>query len=578
MDAEGNEPPDGAREAARVFGAGGEMARLCRELDWSATGLGPIAGWPQSLRTAAGSAVAQGIPQNLCWGPDLLQIYNDAYREIMADKHPSGLGRSVLWSWAEIRADIEPLFQRVLQGETVYFEDLLLRIERNGRLEDAYFTFSYSPVPTETGAVGGVLINALETTQQVRARAVHAERDRLLEELELERARLAYVFQHAPSFLAVMRGAEHVFELANAAYYRLVGDREIVGLPVREALPEVVDQGFMQLLDTVRDSGEPFIGREAAVRLAVMPGEPPEERFVDFVYLPILESDGSRSGVIAHGYDVTEQVRARREVERLLHESEAARRDAESARAEAEAANRAKSDFLASMSHELRTPLNAIGGYVDLVDMEIHGPVTAAQRAALDRIAMNQRHLLTLINDILSFAKLEAGQVEFEIGDLGAMDVLDSVEPLVAPLAQNQGIDYSVTECDPALRLFGDAERVRQILLNLVTNAIKFTPTGGWVALTCRQRGDWIEIDVQDNGVGVAPEKQERIFDPFMQADRRLDHPQTGVGLGLAISRDLARGMGGDLTVVSEVGRGATFTLRLPAAAPAPAPREATPA
>ncbi|HSJ26195.1 MAG TPA: ATP-binding protein [Longimicrobiales bacterium] len=553
--------------ASKVFIAGGEMGRLCREKDWSGTSLGPVEQWPQSLRTAAGMSVAQGIPRNLCWGPDLLQIYNDAYREILADKHPESLGRSVLCSWAEIRDEIEPLFERVLQGETVYFEDLLLRVERNGRLEDAYFTFSYSPVPTETGDVGGVLINALETTQQVRARAVHAERDRLLEALDLERARLEYVFQQAPSFLAVLRGPDHVFELANDAYYQLIGERDLIGRPIREALPEVMDQGFADLLDSVRESGEPFIGREVSVLLAVEPGEPPQERFVDFVYLPILEPDGSRSGVIAHGYDVTEQVHARRQVEQLLQESEQARRDAEAARAEAEAANRAKSDFLASMSHELRTPLNAIGGYADLIDMEIHGPVTDEQRAALQRIAMNQRHLLTLINDILSFAKLEAGRVEFEIRPLQAAALLDSVEPLVAPLANSQDIAYSVTACDPALWLHGDEERVRQILLNLVTNAIKFTPAGGFVALTCTGDGERIHIHVQDNGVGIAEDKQDRIFDPFTQADRRLDHPQAGVGLGLAISRDLARGMGGDLGVVSKPAAGSTFTLTLPACA-----------
>jgi signal transduction histidine kinase len=552
--------------AAQLFPAGGEMGRLCRELDWGGTALGPVESWPQSLRTASGMVVAQGIAQNLCWGPDLLQIYNDAYREIMADKHPEGLGRSVLWSWSEIREDIEPLFHRVQQGETVFFKDLLLRIRRRGAVEDAYFTFSYSPVRIESGEVGGVLINAFETSQEVRSRAVQAHRDRLLDELEIERSRLSYVFQQAPSFLAVMRGPGHVFELVNPAYYQIVGDRDIIGKPVREALPEIVDQGFVDLLTTVRESGKAFIGRELPVRLRPRPELPEEERFVDFVYLPIIEPDGSRSGVIAHGYDVTLQVKARREAERLLRESERARQDAETARADAEAANSAKADFLAAMSHELRTPLNAIGGYVDLVSLGIHGAVTPDQQKALERIAANQRHLLTLINDILAFAKLEAGRVEFDLRDLGAADMLASVEPLVAPMARAGDIAYTVEACDATLRLVGDEERVRQILLNLVTNALKFTQAGGRVALSCNAHGEWIHIQVQDNGPGIAPEKQEKIFDPFTQVDRRLDKPQPGIGLGLAISRDLARGMGGDLTVSSGPGAGATFTLRLPAA------------
>ena len=551
-------------EAEFVFPATSEMGRLCREKDWAASPLGPVEQWPQSLKTAAGMVIRQGIAQNLCWGPDLLQIYNDAYRVIMGDKHPAGLGRSVLWSWAEIRQDIEPLFERVQQGETVYFEDLLLRVQRRGVLEEAYFTFSYSPVIVESGEVGGTLINCYETTEQVRGRAIQAERDRLLGELQVERERLEYVFKRAPAFLAVVRGPDHVFELANDAYYQLVGHRQLIGRPVREALPEVVDQGFVALLDRILETGEPFLGRELPIQLARTPGNPPEERFVDFSYLPLLEADGTLSGVIAHGADVTEPVIARREVERLLQESESARSEAEAARAEAETANRAKADFLASMSHELRTPLNAIGGYVDLLELGIHGPVTDAQRAALDRVKVSQRHLLTLINDVLAFAKLEAGQIELDVRPLVACDLLSSVEPLVAPLAETKGIALSVKDCDPTLQIAGDEERVRQILLNLVGNAIKFTPEGGWVLLTCDRNGNGADIRVRDNGPGIPLEKQESIFDPFVQVDRRFSNPREGVGLGLAISRDLARAMRGELSVDSAPGEGSTFTLRLP--------------
>lgn len=185
-----------------VFPPTTEMGRLCRARDWSATPLGPVDEWPQSLKTTAGMAIRQGIAMNLCWGPDLLQIYNDAYRIIMGEKHPSGLGRSVLWSWAEIRADIEPLFERVWKGETVYFEDLLLRVRRtgSGSTEDAYFTFSYSPVLVESGDVGGVLINCYETTQQVHARELQSERDALLEALQVERRAWSTSSSRPPPF------------------------------------------------------------------------------------------------------------------------------------------------------------------------------------------------------------------------------------------------------------------------------------------------------------------------------------------------------------------------------------------
>jgi PAS domain S-box-containing protein len=234
------------------------------------------------------------------------------------------------------------------------------------------------------------------------------------------------------------------------------------------------------------------------------------------------------------------------------------------ARAEAEAANRAKADFLAAMSHELRTPLNAIGGYTDLLDLGIHGPTTEAQDAALGRIRANQQHLLTLITDVLSFAKLEAGQIEIDVQLLAARDVLAGVEPLVGSLASAKGIALSVEQPDPSLHLLGDEERVRQILLNLVGNAIKFTQEGGWVALSCEARDEWAQIRVVDNGPGIDEQKQQRIFDPFIQVDRRLDRPGDGVGLGLAISRDLVRAMGGELNVESAPGRGSTFTVVLP--------------
>jgi signal transduction histidine kinase len=576
------QPADSEVEATlqerSIFPGQSEMGRLCREMNWSDTPLGPVSNWPHSLKTAVGMVLRQGIAQNLCWGSELIQVYNDSYRVIMGGKHPDGLGKSVLFSWAEIAGEIGPLMKRVMAGETVYFEDMLLRVRRSDSLENAYFTFSYSPVIVESGEVGGVLINCYETTEQVRARSLQMERDQLFSELQVERARLEYVFQQAPTFLAVLRGAAHVIDLANDAYYQLVGHREILGKPVEEALPEVVDQGFIQLLDGVLNTGEPFLARELPVMLARRKGAPPEQRFIDLTYLPLIEVDGTRSGIIAHGMDVTEQVIARREVERLLRESEiersaaesargeaeAARAEAELARMEAEDANRAKADFLASMSHELRTPLNAIGGYVDLVEMGIHGPVTPEQQVALGRVRVSQQHLLRLINDVLAFAKLEAGQIDVHVNRLPACDLLSSVEPLLAPQAKAAEIELSLGACDPSLIVLGDEERVLQILLNLVGNAIKFTPRGGQVKVACDRKPDGIHFTVADDGPGIEKDKQRTIFDPFVQINRRLSNPGDGIGLGLAISRDLARAMNGEIVLESTPGEGSVFSLRLP--------------
>ena len=569
-------------------------------------------------------------------------------------------------------------------------------------------------------------------------KAAERERDELLRAIDLERSRLATVFARSPSMLALVRGPRHVFELANEAYLRLIGGRDVIGKPLLEAVPELRGQGFDVLLDEVLATGEPFVGREVPTAVSPAAGAPPEERFFDFFYLPVTEADGTRSGVIAHGNDVTDLVRARRDAERLLALSETARAEAEvarersmrlhaltaalsmsstpeqvaeavvahapavldaagvviartmpdgasleimhagdmpddlrdawrrfplnapvplaevartgeplffgsraestarypamaplleaaghhanaiaplviqervlgtlgaafraerdfteveralvltvaqqcaqalerarlfeaerAARAEAEAANRAKSDFLAVMSHELRTPLNAIGGYAELMEMGIRGPVTAQQAEDLRRIQASQRHLLGLVNEVLNYARIETGSVHYDLVDVPLMGVIASVEPLVAPQLAAKRLTYTVRACDPPPVACADREKVRQVLLNLLSNAVKFTDAGGRVEVSCINADDRVMIRVHDTGIGIAEHELGRIFEPFVQVNASLTRTQEGTGLGLAISRDLARGMDGDLTAESEWGVGSTFTLTLPKA------------
>ena len=238
------------------------------------------------------------------------------------------------------------------------------------------------------------------------------------------------------------------------------------------------------------------------------------------------------------------------------------------ARAAAEAANKAKSQFLANMSHELRTPLNAIGGYADLLLANIRGEITDAQRADLERIKRNQHHLLSLINDILNFAKIEAGRVAFDLEDVSMNETLGALEALVAPQLLQKQLKYEYRCCDPSFTAHADPERVQQILLNLLSNAVKFTPPGGEVHVDCGATHDSMLVSVRDSGVGIPPDKLEQIFEPFVQLDRGQASMNVGTGLGLAISRDLARAMGGDLTVTSTLERGSTFLLKLPRRAP----------
>ena len=234
------------------------------------------------------------------------------------------------------------------------------------------------------------------------------------------------------------------------------------------------------------------------------------------------------------------------------------------ARHQAEEANHAKSEFLAMMSHELRTPLNAIGGYAQLLEMGVRGPVTPEQREDLERIERSQRHLLGLINDVLNFAKLEAGRVQFVIDRVPMHDILLGVEALVLPQLRAKGLRYADAGDCGDIAVHADEEKTRQVLINLLSNAIKFTPAGGEVRLECAVDDEWIHTTVSDSGVGIPADRLDAIFEPFVQVDRGLTSRQEGTGLGLAISRDLARHMGGDLTATSTAGVGSSFTLTLP--------------
>ena len=382
-----------------------------------------------------------------------------------------------------------------------------------------------------------------------RSRAAR-EREQLISTLETERARLLELFEQAPAFLAATRGPTHVFALTNPAYEELVGYRPVIGKPVREALPELEDQGFFDILDRVYATGQPYTASAAPVKLRR--GNALEECFLDFVYQPMRGPDGAVDGILVQGVDITARVHASRKIEELL--------------ASVQEASEAKTKFLSMMSHELRTPLNAITGFADLLALGVRGPISPEQAEDVRRIRNASQYLLSLINDLLNFTRLEAGHVEYRMREVAVTDAIAEAQPLITSQIREKDLGFEVESCE-GLTVRADPERLQQILLNLLTNAIKFTAAGGRIGLHCRGEERTVSIAVSDTGRGIPADQLERIFDPFVQVDRHLvGERQAGVGLGLAISRDLARGMSGELTVSSTPGVGSTFTLRLPAA------------
>ena len=245
---------------------------------------------------------------------------------------------------------------------------------------------------------------------------------------------------------------------------------------------------------------------------------------------------------------------------------------AAAAQRSAEAANASKSNFLAAMSHELRTPLNAIAGYVELLEMELRGPLTPEQRIDLARVKRSQKYLLGLIEEILVFSQLDAQRLAFRIEDVAVDGVVRDAAAMVEQQIHAKGVAYLYHACDDDMRVSADRDKLLQVLINLLVNATKYTDPGGSITVSCESVNDRVLVRVADTGVGIPDEKLSHIFDAFVQLDRRLNQPREGVGLGLTISRDLARAMGGELTVESAVGLGSTFTLDLPASQKAAAP------
>jgi signal transduction histidine kinase/ActR/RegA family two-component response regulator len=375
-----------------------------------------------------------------------------------------------------------------------------------------------------------------------------------------QRAWLYDLFAQAPAAICVLRGNALTFEMANPLYRRVVGRHDLLGRPLMEALPELRGQGFDELLRGVMATGVPYVAQEALVKLDRRGNGALEEAYFSFSYTPLRDSAGAVDQVLVFCHEVTDQVRARQEVE--------------AARFAAEAANRSKDEFIAVLGHELRNPLSTIHNAAAALDRLVGPPPLVAELHTL--IARTADHLSRLVGDLLDLSRVNAGKIMLRRQPL---DLAHAISRALAAMhgagrcsAHRIALDLESVIVD------ADPTRVEQIVGNLLDNALKYTPEGGRVELSCAREGDTAVLSVRDNGIGIAREHLDRLFQPFVQLREAQERAQGGLGLGLAlVGRLVALHGGRALAESAGPGRGSLFIVRLPAVEPEPEP-EAAPA
>ncbi len=515
--------------ANTVLAGGGELGALIRGLDWSATPLGPVHTWPQSLRSVLSMLLPSKAQIVLFWGSEFTVFYNDAYRPVFGAKHPHALGRPGREAWHEIwETMLHDLLAGVVRtGEAFWAQDLLFMLERHGFLEETYFDVSYDPVRVESGGVGGVYCIVTETTDRV----VGARRMALLRDLA---ARQTAARTTREAFdLAMEILAAKPKDIAFALAY--MDDR------LQSATPDAEAHLANTSPDLVRELPLFFSGLGGhAGRLVV--GLNPQRPFNE-EYRAFLELVASQLGTALTNARAYEEERKRAEALAEI--------------------DRAKTAFFSNVSHEFRTPLTLIlGPLEDLLHADAHRSI--ADRDRLELVHRNSLRLLKLVNTLLDFSRLEAGRVQalFEPTDLAA--VTTDLASAFRSAIESAGMALAV-DCPPLGQpAYVDRDMWEKIVLNLVSNAFKYT-LAGHISVSLRNTGSSIVLAVKDTGVGIPEREQPHVFERFHRVEGIQGRTHEGTGIGLALVQELAKLHGGSVTVVSQPGAGSTFTVTIPA-------------
>ena len=539
-------PPPVRKESVPAFLAGGgEMGDRIRAHDWASSPLGEPAGWPQALKTLVALMLASQQPMFIAWGSEQTWLYNQAFVPILGAKHPAALGRPALGEvWSEARSVLVPLFERVFAGEPVQMDDFGLMLDRHGRLEEAHFAFSYTPLRDESGEVRGLFGACIETTDKILASR------RELAAIERQRR----MFEQAPSFVCVLEGPDHVFEFVNRAHQQLFGSAGWVGQPVREAFSDLVGQGYLERLDEVYRTGKRYVADAAPVKIRRDLSGPAEERLLSFIYEPVVDEAGAVTGIFCEGFDVTEAAHAQEKLRQ---------------------ADQRKDEFLATLAHELRNPLAPLRSALYLARTGHRSGNAAFPETLLGVMERQVDQMVRLVDDLLDVARITQGKIALRPEPVEVARIVASAVEATQPNVSQAGCVLEVRLPPEPLHVQGDTVRLVQVLSNLVNTAAKFSERGARIELTVSRDGGEVVIAVADHGIGIPPDKLEEVFEMFAQLDRSLERSRSGLGLGLALARQLVDLHGGAIEARSAgLGQGSEFVVRLPllpiaAAAPA---------
>lgn len=554
----------GTRISTVLPSGGGEMGERIRAFDWAAHPLGPPETWPPTLLVALRLCLNSTFPTAIYWGRELHLLYNDAWAHIPAERHPGALGRRGADVWTDIWSVVGPQFDDVLEkgiGHASY--DQMLPMERGGRVAETYWTYSLSPIVDDAGAVVGVFNQGNETTGAiVAARMREAETERLRE-----------LFAQAPGAVCVLRGPQHEFYIANDAYLELTGRTgNLVGLRVAEALPEVVEQGFVTLLDRVYETGEPFIGDSVPIEL-VRNGER-QTRILDFIYQPTRDLEGRIDGIFTLALDVTERRQAEVALQTLnaTLEQRVVQEVGERMHAEEQLRQAQKVDAIGQLTggiaHDFNNMLAVVIGALNLLqrrlakgDKDVTRYIDAATDGANRASALTQR--------LLAFSRQQPL-------DPSSIDANRLVTAMTELLGRTLGEHIKIETVLAAglWRTFADQVQLESAIINLAVNARDAMPEGGKLTLETANTaidatygashgvppGQYVLICVSDTGIGMTPDVMSRAFDPFFTTK----DVGKGTGLGLSQVFGYVRQSGGHVKLYSEPGHGTTVKIYLP--------------